>query len=631
MAASAPPAGGTELGQAIAATAAAAVVITGLLVLGLGHRSGRIRLLGAAAAESARVSGLPGWAALPAGIAGVSLLGAVFGLYWDISLHIDNGRDPGPLANPAHYFILAGLFGILAAGWIAVVLPTRRPGPAAIRIARDWHAPIGGVLLMACASFAMLGFPLDDVWHRLFGQDVTLWGPTHLMMLTGAALTLVGILCLLVEGRLAARSDESASAAPVSSHPLLRVPDVAVRLLSPLRARKVRLVAACGGVLVGLSIYQAEFDFGVPQYRLLFHPVLIALAASIALVAARIVVGRGAALWAALFFIAVRGILTLLVGPAFGESTAHFPLYIAEALLVEGVALRIGPARPYRFGVVAGALVGSVGVVAEWAWSQAWMPIAWPAHLLPEAVAVALPVAVAGGVIGAFFGGALRLRADAAATPRAWAAVGASVLVIGAAFGYGLHTTVPAGARAQVTVTDVRPSPRREVQASVRFIPPSVARQADWLEEIAWQGHGKLLVRRLRRVADGVYTTVAPIPVYGSWKSGIRLQRGPWLASIPVYLPADTAIPAAEVPAPPRFERAFAADRLILQRERKHGVPAWLWDTADAVVLCLLIGLLLLLAWGLARLARCGSSVEQPEPTEQTPARAPARALSRVA
>ena len=44
-------------------------------------------------------------------------------MYWDISLHIDVGRDPGPLANPAHYFILVGLFGIFAAGFVAMVLP----------------------------------------------------------------------------------------------------------------------------------------------------------------------------------------------------------------------------------------------------------------------------------------------------------------------------------------------------------------------------------------------------------------------------------------------------------------------------------------------------------------------------
>ncbi len=48
-------------------------------------------------------------------------------MYWDISLHIDNGRDDGPLANPAHYFILVGLFGIFTAGFLAMVLPAGAP------------------------------------------------------------------------------------------------------------------------------------------------------------------------------------------------------------------------------------------------------------------------------------------------------------------------------------------------------------------------------------------------------------------------------------------------------------------------------------------------------------------------
>ena len=55
--------------------------------------------------------------------------------------------------------------------------------------------------MLAAAAFALIGFPLDDIWHRIFGQDVTLWGPTHLMLIGGAGLTLIGSAILIVEGR----------------------------------------------------------------------------------------------------------------------------------------------------------------------------------------------------------------------------------------------------------------------------------------------------------------------------------------------------------------------------------------------------------------------------------------------
>ena len=42
----------------------------------------------------------------------------------------------------------------------------------------------------------------------------------------------------------------------------------------------LRRAALGGGFLIGLSTFQAEFDFGVPQFDFLFQPMLIALAAS---------------------------------------------------------------------------------------------------------------------------------------------------------------------------------------------------------------------------------------------------------------------------------------------------------------------------------------------------------------
>src|SRR4051794_40661965 len=197
--AAAKPAGGAALDQVAIATGAAGFVTVVLMWLGLGHRSGRVGGLRRGGAYSERVSGLPSWAAIPAGIIIVSLITALFGMLWDISLHIAQGRDQGPLANTAHYFILAGLFGVFSSGFLSMCLPLKRPSRVAVKVAEGWYAPLGGVLIAACGAFSLVGFPLDDVWHRLFGQDVTLWGPTHLMLIGGAAMTLIGLAVLLVE------------------------------------------------------------------------------------------------------------------------------------------------------------------------------------------------------------------------------------------------------------------------------------------------------------------------------------------------------------------------------------------------------------------------------------------------
>ena len=64
------PAGGAAIGQVVIATGAALVLIAALSWLVMGHRSGKVPYLGRAADLAERVSGLPGWAALPSGARG---------------------------------------------------------------------------------------------------------------------------------------------------------------------------------------------------------------------------------------------------------------------------------------------------------------------------------------------------------------------------------------------------------------------------------------------------------------------------------------------------------------------------------------------------------------------------------
>ena len=194
------PAGGAAAAEAIGATAGALVVTALIAAVIAAHRSGRISWLARASSFAERQSGLPGWAALPSAVMGVSLLTAALGMYWDISLHIDNGRDDGPLANPAHYLILVGLYGSLLAGALSMALSGReRPCRTAVPLGGDWWAPVGGLMIAACGAFALTGFPLDDLWHRIFGQDVTLWGPTHLMLIGGGSLAVLGGMVLMAE------------------------------------------------------------------------------------------------------------------------------------------------------------------------------------------------------------------------------------------------------------------------------------------------------------------------------------------------------------------------------------------------------------------------------------------------
>src|SRR5215211_7396102 len=400
------PAGGAAVGEVIAATGGALIATAVLLYLGWAHRTGRSDLLRRLTALAARDTRFAPWAALPSVVAMGALLVALLGMYWDISLHIDEGRDSGPLANPAHYLILIGLFGIFAAGFLAIVLPEGKPSSRAVRISGDWYAPLGGIAMIAAAAFALIGFPLDDIWHRIFGQDVTLWGPTHLMLIGGAGLTLIGSAILIVEGRSEPAPGSAGGGAPAS---LGRAVNFAFRY---------RGAFAVGGLLIGLSTFQAEFDFGVPQFQLVLEPIMLAFAAGIALVAARVWIGPGAALGAAIFFVCVRGIVALIVGQVFGEATPHLPLYLAEALCVEGLAFVVSTRRTYLFGALSGALIATVGFAAEYGWSHVWMPVPWPESLIAETIVAVLFAGIGAGLLGAFLGASLEAGRGRGRRPR---------------------------------------------------------------------------------------------------------------------------------------------------------------------------------------------------------------------
>jgi hypothetical protein len=169
--------------------------------------------------------------------------------------------------------------------------------------------------------------------------------------------------------------------------------------------------------------------------------------------------------------------------------------------------------------------------------------------------------------------------------------------------------------RATVSLQQVAASPERMVVATARLDPPDAAENARWFTITAWQGGGAI-VAPMRKLGEGVYRAARPVPVAGpKWKVTLRLQRGRAVLGLPVYLPADSAIPVRGIPAPAEFTRPFVRDKELLQREQKGGVPGSLTLVAYLAVLAIWSTMIAVVCWALSRFAR--SAEPGREPTER--------------
>jgi hypothetical protein len=352
-------------------------------------------------------------------------------------------------------------------------------------------------------------------------------------------------------------------------------------------------------------VFQGEFVFDVPQFRLVLEPFMIAAAAGVALVAARLWMWQGRGAGRRRLLVGDPRGIALIVGPALRRDHPHLPP--VPRLGGRRRAARAGArpgAAPLLFGAVAGVLIGTLGHLTEAGWTQVVQTLAWGSDIAVEGTLMALVGGVSGGVLGALLALGLRRRLPRPAVART--AFLACLLAMSAALANGLVATVPDDVEATFTFEDVQAEPRT-ANVAVQLSPADAVDDPSWVQITAWQGDG-LVVTNLERTGEGAYRTTEPVPLHGTWKTLLRLHDGRVLTAVPIYLPADEAIQAEEVPATQGVTRGAVPEIEILQREKKSDSSALLVLAANLVVLVCTLAIVASIAWGVGRYARRGSA-----------------------
>jgi hypothetical protein len=139
------------------------------------------------------------------GLGLVVLLGSILFLLggsWDIEWHTLIGRDRTLI--PPHQLMLLGIALSGIAALLSVLIETvfaRRSqeiAANAFSFANFFYAPLGAYLAGFAALSAGIGFTLDSYWHALYGIDVAIWAPFHIMLIGGSGMASLGAAYMLI-------------------------------------------------------------------------------------------------------------------------------------------------------------------------------------------------------------------------------------------------------------------------------------------------------------------------------------------------------------------------------------------------------------------------------------------------
>lgn len=325
------------------------------------------------------------------------LLLAPIGAYWDISWHVDLGRDT--FWSPPHLVIYGGMLITFLTVGLGLLLAWRyrRAGVPdesnalmsflGLRISPGLFITGIGALVVFVAG------PVDELWHRLFGLDITIWSPPHLMLILGFAMAALGLLTT-VAGELNRSRPERLRAASGG--------------LAGMEPREIAMLLLGVALLAPLVVALGEYEFAVPQFWIGFYPPLLAAVAVFAATVVRQALGR---YFAGSLMVTVYTLLRLIIAAfvyAVGrEAQATIPAILVPTVAFEAVLWWRRDERPAVL-----ALASAVFVAVLFAVQTPYLTwfdgIRWTARIMPFAIPASLVLTLLAALLGQVVGRALR-------------------------------------------------------------------------------------------------------------------------------------------------------------------------------------------------------------------------------
>lgn len=308
---------------------------------------------------------------------------ALFGVYWDVTWHATIGRDSFWI--PPHLLVYTGvgLFLLAALGGFGLVWQ----GSASLRPALTNPTGLGFAIAALGPIIQITAAPLDDLWHRLYGLDVTIWSPPHLMGIAGGMVGIYGLLAALAV-------------------------DLPKQLSRPVwrgLTGSETLSLLLWGAALSLSMFAlAEFDFHLDERDPLFYPLLAGVLAAISLLGTARYLGRpGAATVVALIYTLFRSLVVLIIWSMGLEGHFTPPVFVLAPALAIDLALWRSKGRSI---LLATLLSGPALLLGEWGYQAIFGAPAWEPLQVVASLAVVTLVIALGGLAGDRLGALLQVE-----------------------------------------------------------------------------------------------------------------------------------------------------------------------------------------------------------------------------